>query len=134
LTDIAGSREATLAGLYRLRGAVERLEIRREAVEGLATELAFLHARSRQSGSAEGRAELVQLERAHARARDELQKAELGERECELALQRSLAELAGLERIELARLENRVARAARKEDEGGERPRRGRFAAGGGGT
>jgi chromosome segregation protein len=105
LTDIAGSREATLAGLYRLRGAVERLEIRREAVEGLATELAFLHARSRQSGSAEGRAELVQLERAHARARDELQKAELGERECELALQRSLAELAGLERIELARLE-----------------------------
>ena len=58
-----------------------------------------------QSGSAEGRAELVQLERAHARARDELQKAELGERECELALQRSLAELAGLERIELARLE-----------------------------
>ena len=105
LTDIAGSREATLAGLYRLRGAVERLEIRREAVEGLAAELAFLHARSRQSGSAEGRAELVQLERAHARARDELQKAELGERECELALQRSLAELAGLERIELARLE-----------------------------
>jgi chromosome segregation protein len=105
LTDIAGSREATLAGLYRLRGAVERLEIRREAVEGLAAELVFLHARSRQSGSAEGRAELVQLERAHARARDELQKAELGERECELALQRSLAELAGLERIELARLE-----------------------------
>ncbi len=105
LTDIAGSREATLAGLYRLRGAVERLEIRREAVEGLTAELAVLHARSRQSGSAEGRAELVQLERAHARARDELQKAEADERECELALQRSLVELAGLERIELARLE-----------------------------
>ncbi len=105
LTDIAGSREATLAGLYRLRGAVERLEIRREAVEGLTAELATLHARSRQSGSAEGRAELVQLESAHARANDELQQAETDERACELAMQQSLAELAGLERIELARLE-----------------------------
>ena len=105
LTDIAGTREATLAALYRLRGAVERVEIRREAVEGLAGELAALLVRSRESGTAESRAELVQLERAHAQARDELQKAEAGERECELALRQSLGELAGLERIELARLE-----------------------------
>jgi len=105
LTDIAGTREATLAGLYRLRGAVERVEIRREAVEGLTTELAALLVRSRESGSAEGRAELVELERALARARDELEQAEAGEREYERALRQSLSELAGLERIELARLE-----------------------------
>ncbi|MHB8059485.1 MAG: chromosome segregation protein SMC [Gaiellaceae bacterium] len=106
LTDIAGSREATLAGLYRLRGAVERLEIRREAVEGLVAELTALHVRSRESGSSEGRAELMQLERAQAKARDELQKAESLERGSELAVQQILAELAGLERIELARLES----------------------------
>ena len=105
LTDIAGSREATLAALYRLRGAVERLEIRREAVEELASELAALHVRSRESGSAEGRAELVELERALARAQNEVGQAEAREGECELALRRSLGELAGLERIELARLE-----------------------------
>jgi chromosome segregation protein len=105
LTDIAGSREATLAGLYRLRGAVERAEIRREAVEGLASELATLLNRSRESGSAEGQAELVELERVLTRAQDELERAEAGERECELALQLSSSELAGLERIELARLE-----------------------------
>ena len=105
LTDIAGSREATLAGLYRLRGAVERLEIRREAVERLASELAALHARSRESGSAEGRAEIVELERAFALAQDEVVLAEAGERGSEQALKRSLGELAELERIELARLE-----------------------------
>ena len=35
LADVAGSREAALAELYRLRGAAERVEIRREAVVGL---------------------------------------------------------------------------------------------------
>ena len=105
LTDIAGSREATLDGLYRLRGAVERLEIRREAVEGLASELAALHARSRESGSAEARAEIVELERVLALAQDEVVLAEAGERGSEQALKRSLGELAELERIELARLE-----------------------------
>lgn len=105
LTDIAGSREATLAALYRLRGAVERVEIRREAVEGLSAELASVLARSRESGSAEGREELAQLERSLAQARSELELAEAGEHECERALQDSLGELAGLERIELARLE-----------------------------
>ncbi len=105
LTDIAGNREATLAGLYRLRGALERVEIRREAVEGLASELAALLARSRESGSAEGGAELAELERDLARARDELEQAEARERDNERALQLSLRELAGLERIELVRLE-----------------------------
>ena len=105
LTDIAGSREATLAALYRLRGAVERVEIRREAVEGLSAELASLLARSRESGSAEGREELAELERSLAQARSELELGEAGEHECERALQESLGELAGLERIELARLE-----------------------------
>jgi chromosome segregation protein len=105
LTDIAGSREATLAELYRLRGAVERLEIRREAVEGLASELAALLARSRESGSAEGRAELLELEHKLAGARQELEQAEGRERECEQALRLNLSELASLERLELARLE-----------------------------
>ena len=105
LTDIAGSREATLAALYRLRGAVERTEIRREAVEGMAAELSSLLARSRESGSAEGRAELMALEGALAEAQAEVERAETDERECERALQRCASELAGLERIELARLE-----------------------------
>ena len=105
LTDVAGSREAALAGLYRLRGAVERVELRRETAEGLAGELAALLSRSRESGSAEGRAQLEELERALACARDEVEQAEAGERECERLLQQSLSELARLERIELARLE-----------------------------
>jgi chromosome segregation protein len=105
LTDIAGSREATMAALYRLRGAVERTEIRREAVEGMAAELSSLLARSRERGSAEGRAELMALEGALAEAQAEVERAETDERECERALQRCASELAGLERIELARLE-----------------------------
>ena len=105
LADVAGSREAALAGLYRLRGAVERVEIRREAAEGLAGELTALLARSRESGSAEDRAQLAELERALASARNEVEQAEAGERECERLLQQSLSELASVERIELARLE-----------------------------
>ncbi|HEY4976310.1 MAG TPA: AAA family ATPase, partial [Gaiellaceae bacterium] len=86
LTDIAGSREATLAELYRLRGGVERLEIRREAVEGLTSELSALLARSRESGSAESRAELLELEHKLAGARQELEQAEGRERQCEQSL------------------------------------------------
>jgi len=124
LADVAGSREAALAGLYRLRGAVERVEIRREAAEGLAEELAALLSRSRESGSAEGRAQLEELQRALARARDELEQAEAGERECERLLQQSLSELASLERIELARLETEaralLARRTKVESDLGE--------------
>ena len=105
LADVAGSREAALAGLYRLRGAVERVELRREVAEGLAEGLAALLARSRESGSVEDRAKLEELELALAGARRELEQAEAGERECERLLRQSLSELASLERIELARLE-----------------------------
>ncbi len=132
LTDIAGSREATLAELYRLRGAVERVEIRREAVEGLVAELAALLARSRASGSAESRAELALLARDLAATRDEVEQAETGEREREGALQLHLSELArpGADRAGAAR--DGVARAARETDEGGKRPLRDRVAARGG--
>jgi len=105
LADVAGSREAALAELYRLRGAAERVEIRREAVTGLSEELAALLARSREADSQEGQAELEELERSLASAREEVERAEVDERVCEQRLQHGLGELARLERLELARLE-----------------------------
>ena len=105
LADVAGSREAALAELYRLRGAAERVEIRREAVTGLSEELAALLARSREANSQEGQAELEALERSLASAREEVERAEADERACEQRLQHGLGELARLERLELARLE-----------------------------
>jgi len=133
LTDIAGSREATLAGLYRLRGAVERLEIRREAVEGLATELAFLHARSRQSGSARaGQSWCSWSAPTHGPATS-CRRPSLGERELSSPCSGASPSWRGLERIELARLETESRALLEKRTKGGERPRRGRFAAGGAG-
>jgi len=105
LADVAGSREAALAELYRLRGAAERVEIRREAVAGLGDELAGLLARSRESDSQEGQAELEALERSLVSAREVVERTESDQRACEERLKRSLGELARLERMELARLE-----------------------------
>jgi len=105
LADVAGSREAALAELYRLRGAAERVEIRREAVAGLSEELAALLARSREVDSQEGQAELEALESSLASARKEVERAEAEERARKQRLEHGLGELARLERIELARLE-----------------------------
>ena len=133
LADVAGSREAALAGLYRLRGAVERVELRREAAEGLAEGLAALLARSRESGSVEDRAKLEELELALAGAR---RRAGAGRGRRARMRTASAPELEragepGADRAGAAR--SRVARTARAASEGGERPGCGRFGARGGG-
>jgi chromosome segregation protein len=74
LEDAAGTREAALAALYRLRGSVERAEVRREGAESLAAELDDLLSRSRRSTSSEARteeeSEPSELERLEAEARE----------------------------------------------------------------
>jgi chromosome segregation protein len=121
LEDAAGSREEALAALYRLRGSVERVEVRREAAEGLAAELAELHSRSRRSSSPESRAEIVKLEGELARVRAEMERAEEGAQKCERRLDALLAELVAIERLELDRLEvesrDLAEKRSRTEDE-----------------
>jgi chromosome segregation protein len=87
LTDAAGAREGATAALYRLRSAAERVAIRREALEGLATELgawaaAPLPRRRRHED------ELVQLTRERLRALEHA----LAEREGLPPAARALAE------------------------------------------
>jgi len=103
LTDAAGTREAGTAALYRLRAGAERLELRREATEALATrfrdDLAEASARAapgRADSGAPSPAALARAADESARLSDDLTARAHLARERLGALEQSLAQREGL--------------------------------------
>jgi chromosome segregation protein len=101
LTDAAGKREQATAALYRLRSGAERLELRREAAQSLATRLrgeleTLAAAPGPGAAPRRSQAELARAADAAERQRDDLTaRAELA-RERVAILEQSLSEREGL--------------------------------------
>ena len=110
LADAAGSRESATADLYRLRGAAERLAMRRETAEAFRDALAA----ELEAARAASPALLLELERqlAAARAEDERASAAAGAAFAAAAAAERDEERALAGRLEAAREERERAEAA----------------------
>src|SRR5262245_23828348 len=106
LTDAAGTREGATAALYRLRSAVERIELRRESAQGLHVALVAQHRAAVEFDPARSD-ELVRAARA---ANAAAQEAAAERARLEFEAEDRWSSIAAIERAQLAGLEAELER------------------------